>query len=175
MFVQLWVFRLFSNRRHIKSATWQDVALIATRPQSRHLTAYESTYQHLHSSLPSPQQIHQRADGSLPLRWKLWGETTSNGMKAAESVWESSRHYKALLLHHHSNGEECMCWSHSLKVTQYLHVLIIPPRYERNITSRVSMMKTHIRSAGQCVSPMNMENLPSRLRQGNELHISCFH
>lgn len=63
-------------------------------------------------------------------------------MKAAMSLCEN----KALLLHHHGNDEESMCWSHSLKVTQYLHVLIIPSPYERNITSLVSMMKIHIRS-----------------------------
>lgn len=79
-------------------------------------------------------------------RQKLWEETKSAGMKATMSVWENILNWKALLLYYHGNGEENMCWSHSLKVTQYLHVLIIPPLYERNITSLVSMMKIHIRS-----------------------------
>lgn len=56
-------------------------------------------------------------------------------------------HCKALLQHRHGNGEESMkCWSQNLKVTQSIHVLIIPLPYERNITSLVSMMKIHIRS-----------------------------
>lgn len=144
--------------------------------QSHVINMHVNVNQHLQpcGCFPLPR-VNTPAPGSPPLRWKLWEETTSSGMKAAESVWESSLHCKALLLHHHSNGEECTCWSHSLKVTQYLHVLIIPPPYERNITSLVSMMKIQIRSLGQCVCPMNMENLPSRLRQGNELHLSWFY
>lgn len=90
--------------------------------------------------------VAAQAVGSSPCRWKLWEETKSIGTKTAVSFWEKTLHCKALLLHYHGNGEESMCWSQTLKVTQSIHVLIIPLPYERNITSLVSMMKIHIRS-----------------------------
>lgn len=84
------------------------------------------------------------------LRW----DKKFTGMKTAASLEENVLHCKALLLHCHGNGEESMCWSQSLKVTQSLHVLIIPLPYERNITSLVSMMKIHIRS----FQPVHLSN-----------------
>lgn len=111
------------------------------------LHANRNKFCQLSFSLPlSLSAVATQAVGSFPCRWELWEETKSAGMKTAVSLWENSLHCKAPLLHYHGNGEESMCWSQSLKVTQYLHVLIISPPYERNITSLASMMKTHIRS-----------------------------
>lgn len=108
------------------------------------------------SSPPFSSLCRGAAVGSFPCRSKLWEERKSTGMKTAVSLWENTPHYKALLppppllllllLHCHGNGGESMCWSQSLKVTQYLHVLIISAPYEKNITSLVSMMKIRIRS-----------------------------
>lgn len=91
---------------------------------------------------------HLHAGGNFEMRQKF------TGMKTAASLEENVLHCKALLLHCHGNGEESMCWSQSLKVTQSLHVLIIPLPYERNITSLVSMMKIHIRS----FQPVHLSN-----------------
>lgn len=107
------------------------------------------TYIHTLSSLCRGAAVR-----SFPCRSKLLQERKSTGMKTAVSLRENTPHCKALLppplllllLHCHDNGEESMCWSQSLKVTQYLHVLIISTPYEKNITSLVSMMKIRIRS-----------------------------
>lgn len=81
---------------------------------------------------------------------QLLGHLCATGGKihSLQSAFEKTLHCKALLLHYHGNGEESVkCWSQNLKVTQSIHVLIIPLCYERNITSLVSMMKIHIRSS----------------------------
>lgn len=129
------------------------------------LPDWRYTYIHTHlranvkfsnSQLPPAPLCRGAAVGSFPCRSKLWEERKSTRMKTAVSLWENTPHCKALLppppppllllLHCHGNGGESMCWSQSLKVTQYLHVLIISAPYEKNITSLVSMMKIRIRS-----------------------------
>lgn len=100
-----------------------------------------------HSTPPSLHRLHKllgllHAGGDFSQE-----DTKSTGMKTAVSFWENARRCKAPLLHFHGNGGESMkCWSQSLKVTQSIHVLIIPLPYERNIASLVRVMKTHIRS-----------------------------
>ena len=77
-------------------------------------------------------QVESLSKRKNPLEWKL--------CRASEKT-----RCKELLQHCHGNGEESMkCWSQSLKVTQSLHVLIIPLFYERNITFHLSTMKMYI-------------------------------
>lgn len=96
-----------------------------------------------------------------PLKWKLcW------------AFEKAPRRCKKLLQRYHGNGKESMkCWSQRLKVTQSIHVLIIPLPYERNITFFLSMMKINIRSFQQVYLSNEYKELQTRLREENQLHV----
>lgn len=75
-------------------------------------------------------------------------ENKTTGMKTAPSLWEKQS-YTVRRCSSITMATVKRAWSvgsQNLKVTQSIHVLIIPLPYERNITSLVSMMKIHIRS-----------------------------
>lgn len=103
-------------------------------PQHRALThtfhitsrvVHTNTSYHSSPSLRLSLQWLYSVIRSYQCRWKLWGEKKNIQQKTAVSFWENT-HCKALLLHYHGNSEESIkCWSQSLKVTQFIHVLII--------------------------------------------------
>lgn len=92
--------------------------------------------------------VASQAVGSSPCRWKVWEKTKPLEWKLHRACEKNTRTLQgaAAASPWQRWGERESVGSQNVKVTQSIHVLIIPLPYERNITSLVSMMKIHIRS-----------------------------